>query len=281
MLTWLNDVLLAVGDALLGWSLALPVDVVIAGLAVGSGVLLTFVRLFTTDQDRLARAARDKKRLKALTRAAKARGGAEAVARHRATSQEIALVGLKAEGKPLLASILPIAILATWALGRLEYHPPEAGEPVGLAVYTATRAIGRPVHVVPLEGIEPEDEEAGQGGSWVARVEEDLGPEGRVANGVARWTLRGEADEEPYRLRVRLEDETAARPLEIGRLTYAAPVEHHDGPGIVATELEMRSVKFLGVVPGIPWIAFPPWLVAYVILVVPSVLVLKKALRIY
>jgi hypothetical protein len=41
----------------------------------------------------------------------------------------------------------------------------------------------------------------------------------------------------------------------------------------------MRPLKLLNVVPGIPALYCPPWLVAYLLLAVPLALALKRALR--
>ena len=65
----------------------------------------------------------------------------------------------------------------------------------------------------------------------------------------------------------------------VGRHEYRVNVVDH-GEGYV-TELRVRPVKLFNIVPGIPAIMFPPWLVAYLIIVVPSALMLKRALRIY
>jgi hypothetical protein len=40
-------------------------------------------------------------------------------------------------------------------------------------------------------------------------------------------------------------------------------------------------VKLFGVVPGIPALHIPPWLMAYLLLVVPSVFILKRVFKIY
>src|SRR5688572_13113410 len=127
MLELWNRISLGVFDVLLGWSLRLPADVALILVALLSAAVLAGVRLFTTNQDLLRRAAADKKRLKELTWQAKARGDGEAVKRHRSVAGAVAVKQLKAEGLPLVASIVPIALLATWCFHRLAYVPPRAG----------------------------------------------------------------------------------------------------------------------------------------------------------
>ena len=260
---------LAVFDALIGWLLALPWDAALVAVAVGTAAIMTVVRLFTTNQDLLRRASRDKKRLSVLIRRARKRGDKEAVARFRATRPMIAMKTFGSEWRPLAVAVVPIAMLATWCLGRLEFHPPQAGEPVEVVAYTPVSAAGQVMHVVPQEGLEAD--------GWVRPVVAvtDAGP----PHGMAAWTIRGAASDKPYRLVFRLKGRTVERDLLIGQRTYAAPVVDH-GDQIV-TELKMRPAKFLGIVPGIPALALPPWMVAYLVVAIPLVSVLKRPLRIY
>ena len=49
---------------------------------------------------------------------------------------------------------------------------------------------------------------------------------------------------------------------------------------MTSTEVKLRPVKLFGVVPGLPALLFPAWLVAYLLIVIPSVPLIKKVLRI-
>jgi len=236
---------------------------------VGSAAILTLVRRWTTDQDLLRRVAADKKRLGALLREARKRGDRDAVRRLRATKPRVAMKAFRQEGLPLAVSILPIAMLATWCLLRLDYHPPAAGEAVEVVAYTPLSAAGHVMHLVPQDGLESD--------GWVKAVEavtDDGPPYGR-----ASWTLRGAAAEAAHRLTFRCRDRTLYCDLIAGGRTYAPPVVDH-GDGWV-TELRMRPVRLLGLVPGIEAVGFPPWLVAYLAIVIPVVVVLKRVARIY
>src|SRR5947208_1001488 len=136
MLEWWNNLSLAAGDFLLGWLLRLPRDLTLLVVAVFTSLFMIAVRYFTTPQDRLRRAAADGRRLRELVGQAKRNGDKSALQRYRRTRSMIGLVKLKAEGLPLLVSLLPIALVATWAIFRLEYPPVKSGEEVTLAVYT-------------------------------------------------------------------------------------------------------------------------------------------------
>jgi hypothetical protein len=270
MLEWWTRASLALGDSLLGWLLDLPPDAAIFAVAAGSAAVLTLVRLLTTDQDLLRRAAADKKRLGVLIAAAKRRGEKEAVRRCRATRAMIGVKLLRAEGLPLLASLLPIALVATWCVHRLEFLTPQAGEPVAVMAYAPVSAAGELMHIVPAAGLKAES-------GWVRRLEAVSGEGPPYA--AAAWTLSGEAGQSSYALTFRLKRDSFTRELIIGRRPYAAPVASHDHQ--VVTELKMRPLKLFNVVPGIPALYLPPWLVAYLLITIPCVPLLKRLLRIY
>lgn len=269
MLDWWNRISLGLFDLLLGWLLGLPTDAALIVVAVGTAAILTFVRLFTTDQDLLARAAADRRRLKELIRDAKKRGDRDAVKRHRAVKAMIAMRTFPSEGKPLLASIVPIAMLATWAFARLAYDPPRAGEEVEVRLTTPISAAGEAAHVVPVEGLRAD--------GWVKPVEAvtDCNP----PHGLAAWRLRGAAADKPYRLIFRFRDESYSRDLLVGQRMYSDPIADHGG--LVTTEVRLRPRKLFNIVPGIPAIAFDPWLVGYLVLVIPSAVIVKRVFRIH
>src|SRR2546423_1266812 len=112
MLGWWNNVSLAVGDFVLGWLLRLPRDLTLVVVAVFTSLLMIAVRYLTTPQDRLRRAAEDGRRLRELAREAKRQTDPGAVQRYQRTRSMIGLFKLKAEGLPLLVSLLPIAVVA-------------------------------------------------------------------------------------------------------------------------------------------------------------------------
>jgi uncharacterized membrane protein (DUF106 family) len=236
-------------------------------IAIGSALILAGVRKFTSDQDLLRRCRADQARQKALLREAKTRKDADAVKRHRATLGMIALKQFRQEGRPMLASLLPIVLLATWAFHRLEFHPPGAGEVVEFTARFPLSAVGKITHIAPVEGVRAES-------GWLREI---------VAvsdHGEATWRLSATESSAPHLLRVRYGGRTYEHPLRAGVRTYDAPVEMHDEK-LIATEVKLRPVKLFGIVPGIPALLFPAWLVAYLIIVIPSVPVIKRVLRIY
>lgn len=183
----------------------------------------------------------------------------------------IAMKQLRQEGKPLFASLLPIVLLATWAFNRLEFHPPAASEPMQFTAYFPISAAGRVAHIAPADGVV-----AATG--WLQEINAvaDQGP----AHAVATWRLTASARPEAHRLQVRFDHRTFEHPLRVGARTYEPPVRKHD-EGLLNTEVKLRPVNLFGIVPGIPSILFPPWLTAYLLLVVPCVFILKRGFKIY
>lgn len=265
-------------DWLLGWTLRLSPEVALILVALLSAFVLTLVRLFTTNQDLLRRAAADKRRLRELVREARRRRDKAAVRRHKATMTTVALRQFRAEGWPLLVSLLPIAMLATWCFHRLAYHPPRGDEPVELVAYTPVSSVESTgiMHIVPQAGLRAD--------GWVRPiVAADYHGQ---PTGLTRWQLTSPTRAEPLLLELRYRDRTVTRELRIGQSTYSEPFIHHDAD--LQTELRLRPVKLFGIIPGLPHKPMlgmpadllPPWMVGYLIIVIPFVVVLKRILRI-
>lgn len=265
-----NNFSLTVVDVLLGFLLRFPTTVAIVAVSIGSGMILTLARRFTTDQTKLAIAAEDRKTQKQLAKAAKARGDKEVAKRHLAVRNQISLLTLGQEGKPLLVSLLPIALLATWAVERLEFHPPQPGEDISIVAYVPRRLVGQTMHIVPVEGLTAET-------GWISGIVpgEIMG----IPCGEARWTLQSPQYGD-FPLQFRLQGHTLDGAILIGARTYANArlwfPEHE-----IRIDTELRQVKPFGFIPGIPALMFPPWLVAYVLLVIPSVFATKKLFGIH
>jgi hypothetical protein len=97
---------------------------------------------------------------------------------------------------------------------------------------------------------------------------------------MATWQLTASARAELHRLQIRFDHRTFEHAIRTGARTYESPVRAHDEHGLT-TEVKLRPVKLFGVVPGIPALHIPPWLMAYLLLVVPSVFILKRVFQIY
>lgn len=272
MLDWWTPFCLKAMDFLVGGLLHLPSDLCLLLIAVGTATLMVLVRRVTTNQEFLRQAEADRKRQKQLVRQARRRKDKDAVKRHKSVRLLIAAKSMKYELLPLLVAILPIAMLATWALNRLGHHPPEPGEEIVAAAYLPVSAAGRTAFLRPADGVAL----AGQSDSWARRVEAVTG-EG-PAHGLATWRISAEQAVADRTLVFALKG-TYEHPFRVGGpVAPPAVVNHESG---VVTELRLHPVKLFGVVPGIPWIEFPPWLVAYLVVAVPCVPLLKRVFRIH
>ena len=267
----LHHLIVAMMDCLLGWLLRFPSDVQLIGIAILSAVVLTGVRFWTSNQDLLRRCRADKARLKTLIREAKTRRDKDAVTRHRTTLGMIALKQLRQEAGPLLASLIPIVLLATWALSRLEFHPLKIGQPVEFAAYFPISAVGKIAHIVPSDDLAAET-------GWIQEITAVTGQ--GPAHGTATWQLVSSAGPALRGLQVSFGGRTFEHFIHAGSQTYEAPVQTH-GDHLLATELKLRPVKLFGLVPGIPAIHFPAWLTGYLLLIIPLTFLLKKALGVH
>jgi uncharacterized membrane protein (DUF106 family) len=253
-------------DYPLGWLLSLPRDITIILIALGTSLLLTFVRKWTTDQNMMRRCRDDLARLQVLRQVAKKSGDDSAQKRMQATEGMIKWTQMKAEFLGLVVSILPLGLLATWAYERLDYLPPKVNQTITLKAYFPQSSVDGLTHVVVPLGIESVD-------SPIQVVQSESG------NGVATWNLRlTDAGEREVLIRHR--GQTVRHALRVGDHAYDPPVVAHDNGPILSTEAVLEQPRFLGVVPGIPPIGFAPWLVAYLVLAIILVPCLRRGLKV-
>jgi hypothetical protein len=280
-------------DVLLGWLLLLPRSIAVVVVGLLTAGLLTLIRCWTTNQDRLRRAAADMRRLKESKRAAKQTHDVEALARLNMTMSRVSLLKLKAEGWPTLAVIVPVILLMTWAFERLEFYPPTADDEVVVVAHLrsgrdpALTARDDLLHLVPQPGLRAKN-------GWVQSVHIDAEPPSwwdrfwsKVTfrkvkdpdqDAYALWQLEGDARREPYPLAFRWNERTIERELLIGQPHYSPPREERPDDSVI-TEVRLREVRLFGI-PGLgPWL--PAWLVGYLLVTIPFVFALKRVLGIY
>ncbi len=268
---------MTIGDPLLSWLLGLPRDIALLIVAVGTALILIGVRVLTTDQDLLGRCQKDKVRLKQLIREARKTCDKDAVARYRTTIGQIGIRTFKAEGKPLLASLLPIAILACWCWDQIAFMPLAPEEPIEVKAYFPVREIGKLVHIIPQQGIEVD-------GNWIQAIERDVDQKGKeVDNGVATWKLRCQHRDDPYALQIRYDSRVFAKDLIVDGRRYAQPIKFYDDDTVLCCEVDMADHEYhpLNIIPGFPGVFLPPWIVGYLIIVLPLSFLLKPMLRVY
>ena len=290
MLIQIGDIITSFMDYLLGWLLYLPRDVMLFAVAILTSVILAFARRVGSDQDWLRRAAADRKRLASLARQARAVGDKPAAKRHKGTIAQIKARSLKYEFKPLLWAVLPILLVATWCFSRLGFHPPAAGGELEVRVYVPRSAVGRVAQLVPQQGLTAE-------GGWLRPVVMDTYPKPAGAwdrfdawaveklgmkpplTGVAKWRLRVPPGGGRRVLKILYDGRVYEKQVLFGSRKYAPAMElYGDGP-VQAVELVMRPMKLFGLVGGLLFL--PPWLVAYLLIAIPFVSVVKRLFGIY
>ena len=98
-------------------------------------------------------------------------------------------------------------------------------------------------------------------------------------HGLATWKLQAQGDPEPYVLTIRIKGRSLERELIVGRRIYSLPVIDHGDEYV--SEWQREPYRWLRVVPGVPAIGLPAWLLGYVIMVVPLTIGLKRAMGVY
>lgn len=268
MLAPLTQLIVGFMDFLLGWLLRFPSDVQLIVVAFGSALLLTLIRRWTTDQGLLQRCRADKAQLQKLLREAKARTDRDAVLRHRATLGMIAMKQFRQEGRPLLASLLPIVLLATWAMHRLEFHPLKTGEPFQFTATFPISAVGKIAHIAPTDALTAES-------GWIQEITVSS-----PTHSIAVWRLTAQPGPALRQLQLRFGKQTFTHPIRADGRTYEAPLQTHD-THLLTTDLKLTPVRLFGLIPDAAWLPFPPWLIGYLILIIPLTFFLKKVLRVF
>jgi hypothetical protein len=258
------------GDYLLGWMLALPRDAAIVAIAVLTSLVLTLVRKWGTNQDLLSRCAADLGRLKQLIRQARRDRDKPGVVRMKGTVNLIKLKQLSAEGRVLAWSLVPLVLLATWGMERLDYLPPAAGEELTLKAYYPLSSVDKLTHLVPPEGFELRSP---------ALQQVRLDDEGE-ANGVATWVLVARQPVCGGTLVVRHQECSVSHAVRVDGRAYEPPLQTHSDDLLPVTEIKLAQAQFLGLVPGVPAIGLPPWVVAYLLLAICLVYPLRRLLRV-
>lgn len=263
----LNHFILGLMDLVVGWLLVLPRDAAIVLVAVSTALVLALVRKFATDQDLLRRCAADRKRLRELRRTARRARDRAALARLGTTQGQVAIKAFAQEWKPLLVSLVPIALLATWCWQRLEFLPPRAGEPVSFTATFPISAAGQLAHLVPADGLQ-----APRG--WIRTLKVDTS----TGTSRAAWTLTGTRG--LHSVTLRCDGHTFLHPLLLGERKYQVQLLAHEPQGF-RTAVGLQPARLFGIVPGLPALGFAPWLVAYLIVALLAYPGAKRLLRVW
>lgn len=254
-------------DALLGWLLLLPRDATLLVFSALTAVLMTLARRRFTNQDLLRRCADDLRQLKRLNRDAKQAGDKPRWQRLRSTVALIKQMQLAEDMKVLAVVLVPIAILATWAVERFDYLPPRVGEELVLRAFFPISSVDDVTHLVPTDGIELKSSPI-----QIIQADQQSPP-----IGLAEWTLRPTSASNELKLTIRHRGESAVHLMTVGRTTYLSPQQLHPN---TTTEVVLKRYQPLGLNLKTESLGLPPWMAGYLLLTLLLVPGLKRLLRV-
>lgn len=258
-------ILLAALDFFLGWLLAVPRDVAIALLALGTSFGMTLVRRWVTDQDLLHRAAADLRRLKERMCTAKRAGDRDAVRRMQSTMASVRLLQLPAEGRVLLVAFVPLALLGWWGVERLEYYGVAQGDTFHLTANYRVSASGKLTHLVPPEGAVTLESSAIQ---IVPSSESDL----------LIWNLKVDGPFEGD-LIVRCAGRSVTHRVRVGTRTTLSPEQSYENGPIARTTVSYAAYRSpLSRLLPAGWLPAPEWMWWYLLLTLLLVPVSRRVL---
>jgi hypothetical protein len=131
--------------------------------------------------------------------------------------------------------------------------------------------------MIPQEGIQVD-------GRWIQVIQRDVDETGKeIDNGVVRWTLRCQERDEECVLQIRHNGKAYEKSVVVDGRTCAEPVKFYDDDAILCSEIDMADQEYkpFTVIPGVSSLAMPPWIVGYLIIVLPLSFLLKPILRIH
>ena len=254
-------------DAMLGWLLLLPRDVTLLVFSALTALLMTLARRRFTNQGLLRRCSEDLRQLKRLNREAKQAGDKPRRQRLRSTVALIKQMQLAEDMKVLAVVLVPVAILATWAVERFDYLPPRVGDELVVRAYFPISSVDDVTHLVPTEGLELKSSPI-----QIIQADQQSPP-----IGMAEWTLRPTSAADELKLTIRHRGESAVHRVAVGRTTYLPPQQLHHN---MTTEVVLKRYQPLGLNLKTESLGLPPWMVGYLLLTLLLVPGFKRLLRV-
>ena len=254
-------------DTMLGWLLLLPRDATLLVFSALTALLMTLARRRFTNQDLLRRCSEDLRQLKRLNLEAKQAGDKPRRQRLRSTVALIKQLQLAEDMKVLAVVLLPVAILATWAVERFDYLPPRVGDELVVRAFFPISSVDEVTHLVPTDGIELKS-------SPIQIIQTD---QQSPLSGMAEWTLRPTAAADELKLTIRHRGQSAVHRVAVGRTSYLPPQQLHPDK---TTEVVLRRYQPLGLNLKTETLGLPPWMAGYLVLTLLLVPGLKRLLRV-
>jgi hypothetical protein len=268
IVSWCRELCLQIGDVAGGWLLYLPRDLSLVLLSALTAMILLLLRRLAANQAALRSVIRDDRRLRRLARRSKRQRDERRMKQLRRTRAEVARRRIRIEIFPAVLSLLPVAVIATWAAARFAYYPPQCDTPTALVASTPVTDVGKVVHLVP-------DSDFCTRGGWMREVTLDgnTGPR----RGMAAWVLSVPAPVEHRSLQIRSGATTVEHPVRFGHTTYTTPLKVHDGDWV--TRLCLTEYCPFSVIPHTRWL--PAWSIGYLCLTALFFFAGKSLLRVF
>ncbi|MBC7820673.1 MAG: hypothetical protein IAG10_27630 [Planctomycetaceae bacterium] len=269
-MTQFSDWMVRTLDSPLGWLLLLPRDVTLLVFSAMTALLMTLARRWVTNQDLLRRCSDDLRQLKRLNREAKQAGDKPRRQRLRNTVALVKRTQLAEDMKVLVVVLIPVAALAMWAVERLAYLPPRAGEDFSLRATFSASSVDEVTHLVPIDGVELQSSPI-----QIIQPDQQSSPLGS-----AEWSLRPTSATDELTLTIRHHGESVEHRVAVGRTTYLPPQQLHQNERLTQTEVLLKRYRPLGLNLKTEWLGLPAWMVGYLLLTLLLVPGLKRLLRV-
>lgn len=250
--------------------LILPRDATLFVFSLLTALLMTLARRWATNQGLLRRCADDLRQLKRLDREAKQAGDKSRRQRLRSTVALVKRTQLTEDLKVLAVVLVPVAVLAMWAVERLDYLPPRVGDELVVRAFFPISSVDGVVHLVPTDGVELQS-------SPIQIIQPD---QQSPPSGLAEWTLRPTSAADELTLTIRHHGESGEHRVSIGQRTYLPPQQIHQNVRLSRTEAVLRRYRPLGLDLKTDSLGLPPWMIGYLLLTLLFVPRLKRVLRV-
>ncbi len=240
--------------------LVLPRDVTLLVFSTLTALLMTLARRWFTNQDLLRRCAEDLRQLKRLKQEARQSRDKPKRQRLRNTVALVKQMQLGEDMKVLGVVLVPVAVLAMWAVERLDYLPPRVGDELVIRAFFPISSVDDVTHLVPTEGIELKSSPI-----QVIHADSRTPP-----IGMAEWTLCPTSATDELKLTIRHRGESAVHRVTVGRTTYLPPQQVHPNK---TTEVVLKRYQPLGLNLKTETLGLPPWMAGYLrltLLLVPG-----------
>lgn len=250
--------------------LELPRDVTLLVFSVLTALLMTLARRWVTNQDLLRRCADDLRQLKQLDQEARQSRDKPRRQRLRNTVALIKQMQLTEDMKVLAVVLVPVAVLAMWAVERLDYLPPRVGDDLVVRAFFPISSVDGVTHLVPADGVELISSPI-----QIIHADSQTPP-----IGMAEWKLRPTSATDELSLTIRHQGESAVHRVKVGRTTYLPPQELHQKERLKTTEVVLKRYHPLGLNLKTESLGLPAWMAGYLVLTLLLVPGLKRLLRV-